>query len=139
LSSKDVFTGRVSDLRTSTETYGDSTNSADPHWLSIRDESGTPSDLRDTAVVKERFSREQYAKEYIDSLNAEGGLSYKSAAAAKVRNDILAAMERDLRMRHRGRVRMIGHAFARMRTHGLQDGVVNRHMANFVKILSERR
>ena len=74
--------------------------------------------------VSDSFSRDVPEKEYNPAVDDLGQV--RSMQAAKLQNDMLAALERDYRMRHRSRVRMMAHATARLATHGQPAGPLGR-------------
>lgn len=96
----------------------------------------------DSEEFVQAFDRTALNKAYITVIQPESeeeARSYRDAQVAKVQIDVLAGMERDLRMRYRSRVRMLAHGVARLQSHGLSIGPINRGIVNFVKILADRR
>jgi hypothetical protein len=90
----------------------------------------------DHDAIKQTFSRDSIAKAYSDALDNPAA-SYRDAQAAKVQSDVLSAMERDLRMRYRPRVRQLAHATGRLMTHGRQHGGFG-GMLQHVRMLIDR-
>jgi len=89
----------------------------------------------DGAGTKAAFARDQEAKDYQKAITTPE--SFRNAQAAKIQNDTLAALERDTRMRHRTRVRMLAHVAAKLTTQGLEDGPLKRGVL-FVNRLKEQ-
>jgi hypothetical protein len=109
---------------------------ANPLWYPLR--GPAPTDVVDPfkgELTKAAFLREQDAKDYTDAITEPK--SFRIAQAAKLQSDTLAALERDTRMRHRTRCRMLAHATGKLITHGLDDGPIKRAVL-FVTRLKEQ-
>lgn len=87
------------------------------------------------------FNRDATNTAYLKLVQPKDGESpsYRDAQAAKVQIDLVAGMERDLRMRYRSRVRMLAHGVARLQSHGSSIGPINKGIVNFVKLLLDRQ
>jgi len=132
-----LFEDRLNNLVMSSRRAGISLKAkARALWYSL---SGSePTDIVDGfdhAAIAAAFDRSQEEVDYEKALTTPS--SFKAAQAAKLQNDTLAALERDTRMRHRSRVRMMAHAVAKTTTHGLADGPVSRGIL-FVNRLKEQ-
>lgn len=138
---------RLSDLRSSAARS--STNimlTGSAKWFELHSdkegEEGKTIDGMDSAEFVQAFDRNAINKAYITAVQptSDSELSpYGDAQAAKVQLDVMAALERDMRMRTRSRVRMMAHGVARLTSHGLDDGPINRCIVNYMKLLLERR
>jgi hypothetical protein len=137
-----VFTKRMADLQSAVGDAGAAMQLfAAPMWFPLyTDKPGNDGKVLngfDHAEFVQAFNRTALNKAYVDSVNEPA--SYRDLQVSKVQIDLLAATERDLRMRYRSRVRMLAHGIARMQSHGLSIGPINRGAVNFVKLLMERR
>ena len=132
------FEDRLSDLRNAASISSEGLNSekVNPKWFTLI---GTePTDIVnpfDESGTREAFARDQEATDYDKAVTTPE--SFRNAQAAKIQSDTLAALERDTRMRHRTRVRMLSHAIAKMITHSLEDGPLQRGVL-FVNRLKEQ-
>lgn len=152
-STDEVFTQRMTDLQTSMQKNGASMEtSVTTKWLALYSDKDSGDDGKvlnglDPAEFVKAFDRTKLNKAYLDTLKPDAGgwftsetkFSYRDAQVAKVQIDLMAGMERDLRMRYRSRVRMLAHGVARMQSHGLSVGPINRGIVNFVKLLADRQ
>jgi len=152
-SADEVFTKRLEDLQAAVNANGTSMElSATTKWSPLYSDKESDTDGKvlnglDPKEFVKAFDRTKLNKAYLDTLKpAEGGwftsevkFSYRDAQAIKVQLDYLAAMERDLRMRYRSRVRMLAHGIARLQSHGLSVGPINRGVVNFVKLLADKQ
>lgn len=132
------FEDRMDNLRTSAEQVSEQLRAAEvnPQWFAIIGDSPTDIvDPFDGSETREKFNRDQEAKDYDSAITTPE--SFRKAQAAKLQSDTLAALERDTRMRHRTRVRMLAHATAKLATHGLSDGPIKRGVL-FVNRLKEQ-
>jgi len=132
------FEDRLGDLTNAAKDASEKLQSATagPLWYSTIGEE--PEDIVNpfnSVATKEAFGRAQEAKDYDEAITTPK--SFRIAQAAKIQNDTLAAMERDTRMRHRPRVRMLAHSAAKAATHGLEDGPLKRGVL-FVNRLKEQ-
>lgn len=131
------FEERIDDLRNAATTASEQLKSGmASKWFAII--GGEPTDIVnpfDGAGTKEAFSRDQEAKDYDSALTTP--TSFRDAQAAKIQSDTLAALERDTRMRHRTRIRMLAHVTAKLITQGLEDGPLKRGVL-FVNRLKEQ-
>ena len=111
---------RLSNLRDSSSEVADETiERGTPLWLKVND--GKTLDGFDSNKISETFSRAEAAQEYLKAIKPDGKLS--DAQSIKQQSDMLAAMERDLRMRYRSRVRMFAHGAARIKSAGVGGGI----------------
>ena len=132
------FEDRLTNLRTTVEDASKKlrTSSFNPKWYrTIGDKPENIVDSFDGPATKEAFDRATEATDYNEAITAPK--SFRLAQAAKIQSDTLAAMERDTRMRHRTRVRMLAHGTAKLATHGLEDGPLQRGVL-FVNRLKEQ-
>jgi len=131
------FEDRLNNLRVSAAKAGAPIQgSARALWSTLLGED--PEDIVDSFdndEIIEKFNRSHEAKEYLEAVDKSS--SFRSAQQAKIQSDTLAAMERDTRMRHRSRVRMMAHSAAKLNTHGLPDGPTGRAIL-FVNRLKEQ-
>ena len=132
------FEERVGNLTSAVKGASEKLQSAtaDPKWYSTI--GSKPTDIVDpfnSKATKEAFARDQEAKDYDKAITIPE--SFRNAQAAKIQSDTLAAMERDTRMRHRTRLRMLAHSVAKTVTHGLEDGPLKRGVL-FVNRLKEQ-
>ena len=104
-----------------------------PKWYPLKD--GKVIDGFNHSSISEAFNREKQEKDYTDAV--DDAKSFRLVQAAKIESDMLAAIERDTRMRHRSRIRMLAHAAARLKTHGLAEGPSGR-VIQFVNRLKEQ-
>ena len=120
------FDDRTNDLIDNAASTGEigRSKAAGP-WMSFKNDSGEPVNHDESSEVSQAFDRNAGpAKDYADSvLNQQ---SFRKTQAAKLENDVLSALERDSRGRHRSRVRMMAHAAAKLVTHGQPAGPVGR-------------
>lgn len=107
--------------------------SGDVPWCGLA-ENNEIIDGFDHDAISTVFSRAGTAKIYADALTPNTG-SYRDAQAAKVQGDVLSALERDTRMRHRSRVRMMAHGLSRQVTHGLGAGPISGNILQYAKLL----
>lgn len=132
------FEPRADDLKTAAQKASEKMleTESNPKWFPLRGSS--PTDLVDAfdhGINTTAFQRDADAKEYADAVTTPK--SIKLAQAAKLQSDYLAALERDSRMRHRTRIRMMAHGIAKLATHGLEDGPIKRGVL-FVNRLKEQ-
>lgn len=154
----EVFSKRMEDLRTAvaqeaTRLVGDDSLGGVTKWLELysnkpgssnSDEGTAPGKVLDGFNSEEfiaAFSRTALNDAYVKTTqkNTSEPLSYRDAQALKVQIDLLAGMERELRMRYRSRVRQLAHGAARLTSHGLVIGPIAKGAPNFVKILLDRK
>lgn len=137
-----VFTKRFTDLQQAVKLSGaglETTGSA--KWLQLYSDGTKVLDGLSNDNFNEAFSRKDLNTTYMQIVQPEDGAtsSYRNAQVAKVQLDLLAGMERELRMRYRSRVRMIAHGAARLQSHGLGEGPIQKGIMNFVTLLSDRK
>jgi hypothetical protein len=133
------FTARLEDLRKAVATEAQTVQTNKPRvWYALDSDSESKHlNVFDEKAFAAAFDRAEVNKAYIDAVQQED-TPYRDMQAAKVQGDVLSALERDLRMRYRGRVRMLSHAEARLQSHGLNNGPINNGIINFVKLLMAR-
>lgn len=149
-----VFNKRMEDLRVGLEKAGTLMQSASSwKWLPLYTDkpnsSESDTDRKDGKVLNgfshsefvTAFDRTALNKKYIDAAQPKEGSapSYRDAQTLKVQLDLLAGIERDLRMRYRSRVRMLAHGVARVQSHGLTVGPITNGIVNFLKLLADRK
>ena len=98
-----------------------------------------PLDGLDESGTAAVFSRDALNAAYLRLVQEAKSGSHRDAQTLKLQMDDLSAMERDMRMRYRTRARMTAHGIARLKSHGLAEGPVNRGILQMVKILSDKR
>lgn len=141
----EIFTVRLANLQDSAQVNGMSMeNYGTSYWAQLySDKPGSDGKALngfDSAEFRVAFDRTDLNKTYVDIASGKKpNASYRDAQVAKVQLDLLAAMERDLRMRYRSRVRQLAHGIARLQSHGLSVGPINRGIVNFVKLLADRQ
>ena len=143
-----VFTLRMSDLRAGCQTNGLTMEVIGiSKWMELYSDKDSEDDGHvlngfDSSEFVSAFDRTEFNKEYTDVVqpaDEESARSYRDGQVAKVQLDLMAGMERDLRMRYRSRVRMLAHGIARAQSHGLSVGPIERGIVNFAKILMDKR
>jgi len=142
-----TFTKRMDDLRAAMALDGQNMEQAGyTTWMKLYSDKpgddGKTLNGFDPEEFVTAFRRTELNKSYIKTAQPASDdqlPSYRDAQVAKVQLDLLAGMERDLRMRYRSRVRMLAHGVARMQSQGLDIGPINRGIVNFVKLLADRR
>lgn len=149
-----VFTKRMDDLQIAARETGNllelggtskwSELYSDKAESSNSDTDGKPGKVLngfDHAEIAKAFKRDDLNKKYIDTIQPKGtsAPAYRDAQVYKTQIDLLAGMERELRMRYRSRVRMLAHGVARLESQGLDAGPIHKGIVNFVKLLTEKR
>lgn len=121
-----LFEDRHNNLKASAKRAGEALfEDVRAPWFALRgEEVADIVDPFDNDSTLESFNRDAEGAEYQQSLDEP--TSYRTLQAVKLTNDTLAALERDTRLRHRTRVRMLAHSVAKMKTHGLDGGPIGR-------------
>lgn len=84
------------------------------------------------AELDKVFDRNDANEAYVKARSDEEAKS-RDVAVSKLAGDFLAAFERDMRMRWRGRIRMIAHAAARRAGNGKASGPLRRCTVDFLE------
>lgn len=112
----------------------------DAENVAAADQPGKSLDGLNSKEFVTAFNRDQSQKAYINAVQIKEGdkpQSFRVAQAAKLQLDLLAGLERDLRMRYRSRTRMLAHGIARLSSHGIDDGPINACTLNVIKLMVE--
>ena len=137
-----IFTKRFTDLQTAVKLSGtDLEKQGFSKWLKLYSDGTKILDGLSNDNFLKAFERKELNTTYMQTVQPGDGApsSYRNAQVAKVRLDLLAGLERELRMRYRSRVRMIAHGAARLQSHGLGEGPILKGIMNFVTLLSDRK
>ena len=139
-----VFQDRMNDLKACCTAFGKSIRGVIQNSWMLMDADplapGTSEDTRpsksDHQAIRALFDREEAGEQYARAM--EEARPRQQQALAKNQSDILAGLERDFRIRHRSRVRMLAHeATARMVT-GAERGVIQSGILAQLQLQLER-
>lgn len=88
-------------------------------------------------TIHRLFDRSEISSKYVDVHTNSGGKTgtVKEGIVLKLQHDWLGALERDMHLRKRTRVRLAAHAAARTRGIGHDDGPVNNGIIRYLSIL----
>ena len=93
-------------------------------WFNLdSSEMKTPLKKKDEEELHESLKVDDIEEKYVKALNEEGAKS-NELAIAKLQGDFLAAIERDMRMMIRSRIRQNAHAAARSAGNGNDKGAL---------------
>ena len=122
----DLFEERHNNLKRSSMRAGDQLfEGVSAPWFALQGPEATDIvDPFDNEKTLKAFNRDAEGADYQRALDTPE--SFRTVQAVKLKNDALAALERDTRLRHRSRVRMLAHSVAKLKTHGLDAGPIRR-------------
>lgn len=138
LSVDSVFQGRLEALRKAVQLNAVQQQLGRSKWLKLgkdSDEAEAIIDGYDHDLIAKAYNRNGTSKAYLDAVDHTDPGTNIETKVAKIQGDMLSALERDLRLRHRSRARIMAHGVAKQTSQGLLAGAITGTMLQTVRNL----